>query len=309
MEAISILLPVFRPNLLWLQEQLDSIAEQTYSAFRCVVSHDGSLDSFSADQINSVLPDDRFTLVLGSKHLGTYKHVEYLISEFGLKTTFFALCDQDDIWLPNKLESQISRLIHSEVSVVSNNGQIVNKKLESIRGLTTFDWFGISQRHERFASIRNQITGASALFRSDRFVKCVPFPENVDVAIHDHWMYIAALSTGGAFFDVEPLWLYRQHERNQIGASAQSGRFSRALKGIQKSRRMLRNRYLLRDDSVIRQGKIFLSAAESRWSSDVLKNDVLNCKLSRTERIRLLRPATLLGSSLESLRVAISQQK
>ena len=82
MEAISILLPVFRPNLLWLQEQLDSIAVQTYSAFRCVVSHDGSLDSFSADQIKSVLPDDRFTLVIGSKHLGTYKHVEYLISEF-----------------------------------------------------------------------------------------------------------------------------------------------------------------------------------------------------------------------------------
>ena len=114
---------------------------------------------------------------------------------------------------------------------------------------------------------------------------------------------------GGAFFDEAPMWLYRQHERNQIGASAQSGSLSRLYKGWQKSNSIVKNRFLLKDDPVIRQGRLFLEAANERWLSDVLKNDVLSRELSRTDRIQLLRPATLLGSSLESLRVAISQQK
>ena len=309
MVSIAILLPVYKPNIVWLQEQLNSIAAQTFRGFRCVVSHDGPIPIAISDQIYEVLPDSRFKLVLNTKHLGTYRHVDYLISKYGMTSMFFALCDQDDVWLPKKLESQLLRFAHLDVSAVSSNGLIVNESLQPIRGKGTFDWFGISQKYEHFGSVRNQLTGASGLFRSDRLNSVTPFPDNTGKTVHDHWLYIASVATGGVFFDSEPQWLYRQHNGNQIGAAANSGRLSRLYKGAQKTKDIFRNRCLLKDDPVIRQGRVFLDAANERWPSGVLKNDVLSRELSGIDRIRLLRSETLIGSSLESLRVAISQQK
>ena len=309
MESISILLPVFRPNISWLKEQLESIATQTFKSFRCVVSHDGPIANSISDQIFSVLPDNRFKLVLNSSQLGTYRHVDYLISEFGLKSMFFALCDQDDVWLPRKLETQLSKFAYWDVSAVSNNGSIVNDHLESIRGRTTFDWFGISHDFQHFGSVRNQLTGASALFRSDRFIHAVPFPEKIGNPVHDHWLYLAAVATGGVCFDADPLWQYRQHEHNQIGATANRRLLSRLARGIQKVFNIMKNRYILKTDPVISQGRVFLDAARERWASGVLDSDVLCRELKRSERIGLLRPKILIGSSFESLRVAISQQK
>jgi glycosyltransferase involved in cell wall biosynthesis len=309
METVSILLPVFKPNMVWLQEQLDSIAAQTFRGFRCVISHDGPVPSCVLNEITAILPDERFKVVSASKHLGTYRHVESLISEFGLHSTYFALCDQDDVWLPNKIRSQITHFASSQVSVVSSNGFIVNEQLDSIRRITTFDWFGIAPKYESFGSIRNQLTGASALFRSDRFSKAVPFPENIGVAVHDHWLYLASIATGGALFDPEPMWLYRQHSENQIGASANRRFLSRAAKGLQKVVSIFKNRYFSNDDLVIRQGRFFLKASSERWSPDKLKYDVLSRKLSKADRLKNLQPRILIGSSLESLRVAISQQE
>jgi glycosyltransferase involved in cell wall biosynthesis len=308
-ESISILVPIFRPNIPWLKEQLESIAAQTFKSFRCVVSHDGPIASSISDQVYSVLPDNRFKLVLNSNHLGTYKHVDYLISEFGLHSMFFALCDQDDVWLPRKLESQLTKFAYSDISAVSNNGSIVNDQLEPIRETTTFDWFGISHELEKFGSVRNQLTGASALFRSDKFIQAVPFPETLSNPVHDHWLYLAAVATGGVCFNAEPLWLYRQHEHNQIGATANRRLLSRLAKGIQKMFDILKNRYILKNDPVVNQGRVFLNEARERWASDVLDSDVLCRELNRTERLGLLRPKVLIGSSFESLRVAISQQK
>ncbi len=309
MESISILLPVFKPNIPWLKEQLESIAAQTFKSFRCVVSHDGPIPSSISDQIYSVLPDNRFKFVLNSNHLGTYRHVEYLISEFGLYSMFFALCDQDDVWLPKKLESQLSKFAYLDVSAVSSNGSIVNDQLESIRESTTFDWFGIAHEFQHFGSVRNQLTGASALFRSERFIRAVPFPEKIGNSVHDHWLYLAAVATGGVCFDADPLWLYRQHEHNQIGATANRRLLSRLARGIQKIVNITKNRYILKNDPVICQGRLFLDAARERWTSDVLDSDVLCRELNRKERLGLLRPKVLIGSSFESLRVAISQQK
>jgi glycosyltransferase involved in cell wall biosynthesis len=309
MDSVSILLPIYRPKMVWLQEQLNSIAAQTFRGFRCVVSHDGPIPISISDQIYAVLPDSRFKLVLNSKHLGTYKHVDYLISEFGLKSVFFALCDQDDVWFPRKLETQLSKFAYWDVSAVSSNGSIVNNQLEPIRETTTFDWFRISHELQSFGSVRNQLTGASALFRSDKFIHAVPFPETLGNPVHDHWLYLAAVATGGVCFDEEPLWLYRQHDQNQIGATANRRLVSRLARGFQKIFCIAKNRFILKNDPVINQGRVFLDEARERWTSDVLELDVLSRELNPTERIGLLRPKILIESSFESLRVAISQQK
>lgn len=306
---LVILLPIFRPNVDWLSDQLNSIANQTFKNFRCVVSYDGSVAEREQKIIEELLPDKRFAFLYGHQHAGTYLHVERLIREHGVGCDFFALCDQDDVWDPHKIQKQMNYFVDPSVSAVSANGWIVNQDLGSIGGKTTFNWFRIQSQVTPYSSVLNQVTGASAIFRSSCMVKCIPFPENLGSAVHDHWLYITAISNGMVEFESEPLWSYRQHEDNQIGASASQNNFFRFIKALRKIILIVKTRVHKEEDVVIRQGRQFLSEATDRWPKVDGGHDVLGSPLSLLKRVILLSPKELMISNLESLRVALTRNR
>ena len=120
----------------------------------------------------------------------------------------------------------------------------------------------------RFGLVLNQLTGASGMYRSKDFVKSLPFPRMVNnkVCVHDHWLYLCAVSTGGIEFSNEILWKYRQHEHNLIGASANSPLLFRYLRGLSKVLNIITNRFVKSSDPVIHQGLIFQSELSSRYT-------------------------------------------
>ena len=306
---IVILLPVFRPNIDWLSDQLNSIAKQTFANFRCVVSYDGFVAEREQRMIEGLLPDKRFVFICISQYAGTYRHVERLIIEHGFSAEFFALCDQDDVWDTYKIQKLMNHFRDPSVCAVSANALIVDQYLEPIGGHTTFKWFGIRSLVSPYSSILNQLTGASAIFRSINFVRCIPFPENLGSAVHDHWLYISAISNGLVHFESEPLWLYRQHKDNQIGASASHNNFLRFLKALKKVWLIAKNRTHREEDVFIRQGRLFLSESIKRWPNGVGCIDVLNSPISLKMRLILLTPKELMISNLESLRVALTRNR
>jgi hypothetical protein len=195
------------------------------------------------------------------------------------------------------------------VSAISANGWIVNQDLVPIGGRTTFGWFRIQSQVTPYSSVLNQITGASAIFRSSCMGRCIPFPENLGSAVHDHWLYMTAISNGLVKFESEPLWLYRQHNDNQIGASAGRNNVFRFIKALKKVLLIIRNRAHREEDVVIRQGRLFLSEATKRWPKTADHSDVLCSPLSFRRRVILLSPKELIISNLESLRVALTRNR
>ena len=221
MESISILLPVFKPNIGWLKEQLESIAAQTFRNFRCVVSHDGPIPSSISDQIYSVFPDSRFKLVLNSNHLGTYRHIDYLISEFGLKSMFFALCDQDDVWLPQKLKQVSAVLVTKGYDLVMHSAKVVDRSL---------NWLGLnfpdidSSRPMGFDEKRvGCFWPGFTLTVSQSLLKALESemgqtPSSYDEKFaHDESICELAYVQRSIYMISEPLALYRQHGNNLIG--------------------------------------------------------------------------------------------
>jgi glycosyltransferase involved in cell wall biosynthesis len=207
----------------YLQEQLDSIAEQTYSSWTLTVSDDGSQDgtleivrAFAASQ-----PAHRI-VVLNGPRSGSTANFFHLLHQVQETTTedFFAFCDQDDVWLQDKLERAVTRLLASspmdgQPLLYCGRTQLVNAQLAPI-GLSELPRRSI---HFRNALLQNVASGNTMVFNGSllQLLRRVPAANSV---WHDWTAYQVVTACGGTvIYDSEPTLLYRQHPTNVIGAS------------------------------------------------------------------------------------------
>lgn len=303
-DLIVILLPIYQYNHDWLKEQLGSIANQFFRSFQCVVSSDGQLDSNQIAEVNSILPDTRFKLVMQEKHVGLYLHVAILIKFHTSPFKYFVLCDQDDVWNSEKLENQFSRIEKSGVSVVSSNAEIVDHRLERIKQRTNFGWFRVNSRNQKYALVLNQLTGASGIYRTQDYIQSLPFPKmiNPNVCVHDHWLYLCAIAMQGIQFSEDCDWKYRQHDSNLIGASAQTSSFKKYLRGVKKSLDIFRMSFIDHYDPVIEQGVVFQDALINRFPETIKSKIVFigtrEGRMSTSQTIKMIIDTNLEGMRL-----------
>lgn len=95
----------------YICKQLDSIFEQTYKQFHIYIRDDGSVDSTVSvinDYIRNNSLEDKITVVSG-RNIGFCKSFRKLL-EMSKDEDYWAFCDQDDFWLPNKLEFALEML-------------------------------------------------------------------------------------------------------------------------------------------------------------------------------------------------------
>ena len=107
MEQIDILLATYNGQK-YLNEQLDSILNQTYNNFRLIISDDASSDDTKKILEEYKKKDSRIEVYYHEENLGYVKNFEFLLSK--VENEFYALADQDDIWLQNKIENAVKSL-------------------------------------------------------------------------------------------------------------------------------------------------------------------------------------------------------
>lgn len=219
---ISILMAVYEPKIEWLREQLLSLNAQTYPHLQLYVRDDCS-SAVSFEEIQSCVQDciSAFPVIISrnEKNLGSNKTFERLTTE--AVGEYFAYCDQDDVWLPEKLErlqtilsSEKAVLACSDVFVIGREGQVQAKSITQVRP------------HHRFLSgdaltdsliYRNFVIGCTMLMDASVAKQACPFPETM---VHDHFLAFYASTKGKVISDPEPLICYRIHGGNQTGILA-----------------------------------------------------------------------------------------
>lgn len=113
-ELISIVVPCYNVEN-YLRECLDSIKNQTYKNFECIMVNDGSTDS-SQQIAEEYLTDSRFKLINQSNQgLGGARNTG--ISHIREESTFIAFIDSDDYVYPEFLETLIEQ-IEDDVDIV-----------------------------------------------------------------------------------------------------------------------------------------------------------------------------------------------
>jgi len=194
----------------YIEEQVKSILSQLGEKDELIVSDDGSTDN--TIRILESFNDNRIKIFHHSKNSDN-KHPFYpptknfenaLIKANG---DYIFLSDQDDIWLPNKV--QITLPFLKKDNLVVSDAWIINENLEKQSKLSKY----MPYKKGYFRNILKCTTqGCRIAFTKNIKDFCLPFPKGV--VIHDFWIRQLAELKFKVSYIPEPLIFYRRHSNN-----------------------------------------------------------------------------------------------
>ncbi|MCM2279299.1 MAG: hypothetical protein NDJ89_14585 [Oligoflexia bacterium] len=221
---LGIALAAYRPEPGILAAQLDSIRQQDFSDWICVITCDSPLSAFiNNPALASAREDARFKWLENPNRLGPRKNFERAIQEV-LKLGVDAICcsDQDDIWYPNKLSASVRALEQAPpLSLVHCDMHALQDGQTSRETVWEMERRGVRNTQPHHLMVRNVVAGCAMMFDPELARRYPVIPEGVDY--HDHWYALCAAFHGGVHPLPEPLYAYRQHEANQLGITPFQG--------------------------------------------------------------------------------------
>lgn len=213
----------------FISEQITSILGQTHPVSEIVLSDDASRDR-TVEIVEEAVHDHRAThgsapelvVLRNDPALGVTKNFEQAITH--CTGELVALCDQDDVWHPRRIERLAAQFAEPAVQLVFSNARQVDDNGHYL-GHDLFEAMGMSpgerelvEQGEAYRQFmrRNLATGATVMFRRSLFDLAAPFP---GAWLHDEWLAVIAAAYDGVRMLDEPLTDYRQHDANQVGMS------------------------------------------------------------------------------------------
>lgn len=207
---------------LYIEEQLASILAQTRVP-DCLVIHDDVSDDGTWEYIQQWQASCPIPLKIqrNAMRAGVVANFENAVRALDTDLIFF--CDQDDVWLPKKVEHLLAvfeadstiQLAHTDAILVNRDTQDLGANLFETLSVSERERIGIRER-SAFETLlrRNVVTGATTVLRRSLAVTGMPFPKEF---FHDEWLALIASATGKMMLIDEPTIKYRQHGKNVVG--------------------------------------------------------------------------------------------
>ena len=225
--SISILLSAYNGEQ-FLKDQIESILVQTNKSWVLYIRDDGSKDgtigiiNFYAERYPRQIikiEDDAGNL----KSAGSFmRMLENVSSEY------YMFCDQDDVWLPFKIEITLNKIKELEAAnpqkgvLVFTDLAVVGEDLETING-SMWNYNKIDPENAKDfykTTCLSSITGCTLMFNNRIKEIVLPYPQAA--LMHDWWISLNAVHYGIVDYIDTPTVLYRQHANNVLGAEALS---------------------------------------------------------------------------------------
>lgn len=222
--TIDILLSVYNGEE-FIGENLRSLQAQTHTDWRLWIRDDGSSDA-SVERIRELAAgDERIRLLPATgTRLGAMGGFGWLMENVRSDAPYTMFCDQDDVWLPRKIETTLEAmrraereagpdtpiLVHTDLTVVDAGLRVIDRsfwRYQAIRPELT----GLNR-----LLVQNCVTGCTALFNRPLRELAAPLPD--EAILHDWWIALVASGLGRIVHVPEATILYRQHGRNETGA-------------------------------------------------------------------------------------------
>lgn len=197
----------------YLEEQLNSIINQTYKNLEIIISDDCSTDN-TISILEKYKHLNNFHIFLNKENLGFNKNFELAISR--ANGYYIALCDQDDAWDLNKIDILVSSI--EEESLVYANSMLVDENLISLNK-TLEDKLKVNfiSSNSMLNFIFGNCVSAHAVLFKKEIVDFLNFPRNI---YFDQYIAMVCASKNGVKYINKNLVLYRQHSNNTL---AQNG--------------------------------------------------------------------------------------
>ncbi|QKS21851.1 glycosyltransferase [Curtobacterium sp. Csp1] len=214
-----------------LRRQLESMAEQTVSLDELVVLDDGSsaatrqVIAAAADRLpvrvvaasTPGVPGDALLARIGQNFAAALRHARIGASDVVL------FADQDDVWLPDRIERQVAQVVRNDALAVASDARLIDGSGDPLPGLLS----DLYPRPDRFADrtrdaqlhavIRTPVATGAAMAVSGALVRTAP---SVPTGwLHDRWYSLCAAAAGALVLDDGPVIEYRLHVDQAVGAT------------------------------------------------------------------------------------------
>ena len=212
-KRIQVLLSTYNGEK-YLREQLDSfLLLEGVENIKVLIRDDGSTDH-TPMILKEYCQRYGFEVVLG-ENLGVNDSLFWLFNHCDLSCDYYALSDQDDVWIKEKLVTavkQLEKFDESKPAMFSSCSEIVDENL-NFRGSTLVPYRGVSFFN---AMVQNVTPGHTQVFNRAMMLKMI---ENgvSDVHVIDWWLYLVATGIGEITFDRNYTVKHRQHGDNAEG--------------------------------------------------------------------------------------------
>lgn len=202
---IAVLLSTFNGEK-YLKEQIESILSQSHKDLILYIRDDGSSDDTKIILDNYASKDRRITIDYG-------RNIGYTRSFFEMlkvvEADAYAFCDQDDLWMSDKLEranrilekTRVPTLWFSNANICDENMKYVSKGNRD--HLLSFS-------NSLFMNVTQGMTMVINNYARKQIIKALP----INIMYHDWWFYKVCSAFGDIVFDEQVLVNYRRHGNN-----------------------------------------------------------------------------------------------
>lgn len=223
---VTVLLAVYNGEK-YLKAQIDSLLNQTVKDIKIIIRDDGSTDNspFIINEYCEKYP--QIVSKLSGEATGSAK-CNFAELLYNCDDDYIMFCDQDDVWLPQKIEKtldamksaeganrEIPVLVHSDLKVVDQDLNVISNSFFKFQRLNQ-DSITLPK-----LLVQNYVTGCTVMINRALKQRCGKIPN--ECVMHDWWLALTAQLFGKIVCISEPLMLYRQHSGNQVGAKASYG--------------------------------------------------------------------------------------
>lgn len=217
-KKVEVLLATFNGEK-FIAHQLDSLFQQTYSNFNILVRDDGSSDNTVSilEKYAAQFPGKIQFIKDEKKNVGATQNFAILLEQSTADYIFF--CDQDDIWMKDKIElslkkitaleqgnSRIPCMVYADMKSIDEHGEVISESV----------WKQL-HLHPRFFTLNRLLVqniphGCTMVI--NKAMKALTLPIPSEAILHDHWIALLSVISGRYEAIEQPLVLLRDHAQN-----------------------------------------------------------------------------------------------
>lgn len=244
---IAVLLATYNGER-YLQELLQSLLRQSHKDFCCFIHDDGSHDGTIKilEEFCSQFPE-YFVLVGGDSTGGAKYNFMYLLK--CVEADYYMFCDQDDVWLPDKVEltydlmikqnSDIPLVVYSDLKIVDANLDLIDSSYYHYTGKNPI-------KTSLIDLLKSNVTvGCTMMINRILRDKSLQIYDIDNIFMHDWWMSLIASAIGKVIFLDQQTILYRQHGNNSIGAIKKKKLFEKVAQYIDYKQMLAKKKYYI----------------------------------------------------------------
>lgn len=241
MKLVQVLMSTYNGEQ-YLNEQIESLLAQDYENVQILIRDDGSKDS--TPELLKEWAQHPQIRVFFEENVGVVRSFFKLLSYSSTEASYFAFCDQDDVWMKEKLSRAVRLLSDREREeeiplLYCSTALCVDEYLNPMT-VTAKPKHGVTFEN---ALVETVAAGCTMIINSitrELLIKDPPSKRVMSIIrYHDWWILQVASALGQVIFDDEPMICHRRHSRNVSGQEVGLGKWKYRLKKFLASEKIV----------------------------------------------------------------------